>query len=94
MADMSGKQVRGSSETKGNCKMKNVVLVLKEGLWLQTDPKPEWSALGCNELPVTGGNQGKLLNHAHEAWSGNWSGKGVERIGEGRVQNFFLSGSK
>lgn len=86
---------RGGSETTGNHKVKNVGLVLKEGLshrW--TDPKPQWSALGYNELPITGVNQGKLLNHAQEAWSGNWRGKGLERIGVGGVQNFFLSDSK
>lgn len=40
-------------------------LGLTEGLWhLRTDSKPGWFALGCNELPVMGGNQGKLPNHS------------------------------
>ena len=43
-------------------------LALKEGFsHLCTCPEPDWSALGCNEVPITGGNQGELLNRAQEA---------------------------
>ena len=39
--------------------------VLKEGFSYQWKyPKPGWAALSSNEVPITGGNQGELENHA------------------------------
>lgn len=47
-------------------------LGLMEGLWhLRTDSKLGWFALGCNELPVTGGNQGKLRTTPRRPWRGS-----------------------
>lgn len=45
--------------------------VLKEGFSYQWNyPKPGWAALSSNEVPITGGNQGELENHAQEDTEG------------------------
>ena len=51
--------------------MKNMGSVLKEGFSYQWKyPKPGWAALSSNEVPITGGNQGELENHAQEETKG------------------------
>ena len=66
--------------------MKNVGSVLKEGFPCQWNyPKPEWAALGGNEVPITGGSQGNLENHA-------WDD--MEGTGAGGFQESFLFDSK
>lgn len=69
---------QGAGEGRfGGPRVGNMGLVLKAGLsYLCAYPKPDWCALGCNEVPITGGNQGEPLNCAQEAGGG---GCGVEK---------------
>lgn len=70
------------SETKGNPRVENVGSVLKEGFSYQWNyPKPEGAGFGGNEIPITGGNQGKLENHP-------WAD--MEGTGLGGFQESFL----